>query len=266
MASAVGDVVDGDQQIGDVLDLAAVAEFADVIDLAAEVAEHRAQLPDQCGIAAGVENEIARDGLRAGAAHRRVEHRVPGLGQHARGLLLVGDGEGAHLDEHHALELGCGNFAHRIHQGLRLGQAGENGRRGSGDIDGVAGDLDAGAGRFAAARGADVVADHAPAGPAQIFGEGAAHDAEADDADRALGFLRPSHSNFPMVKMRVGNVAPSCGVIVIARVTVEWAYGCNAAFKPSRNRLSSQTKAVREDLCRSELRVSAPWAAMSPCG
>ena len=65
--------------------------------------------------------------------------------------------------------------------------------------------LDAGAGGFAAARGADVVADDAPAGGSQIFCEGAAHDAEADDADRALGLSGPSHSNFSLSKLHVRN-------------------------------------------------------------
>ena len=55
-----GDVVDGDQKVGDVFHLAAIAEGADVVDLAAEGVEHRLQSLDQAGIAAGVEDQVAR--------------------------------------------------------------------------------------------------------------------------------------------------------------------------------------------------------------
>ena len=65
-----------------------------------------------------------------------------------------------------------------------------------GEIGGAAGDLDAGARGRAPARRADVVADDAPAGFAQVPGEGAAHDAKADDADRAFTSSRASHSDF----------------------------------------------------------------------
>ena len=128
---------------------------------------------------------------------------MAGLGQHARGFFLVGDSEGAHFHQRLARQIGGGDGARGFHQCLRLGQAGKDDRRRFGNIDSVVGDFDAGAGGFAAARSADVVANHAPAGGRQILGESAAHDAEADDADCALGFLRPSHSGFPMVKMLI---------------------------------------------------------------
>jgi hypothetical protein len=47
----------------------------------------------------------------------------------------------------------------------------------------------AGPRQLLAARRADVVADDAPAGGLEIARERAAHDAEADDADRAFIFL-----------------------------------------------------------------------------
>src|SRR6201999_1957018 len=78
-----GDVVDRYQKVGDVFHLAAVAEGADVVDVAAEVLEHRLELLDLLGIAAGVEHQVASGGLRSGTAHRAIEHRVAGLGEDA---------------------------------------------------------------------------------------------------------------------------------------------------------------------------------------
>ena len=62
-----------------------------------------------------------------------------------------------------------------------------------GEVLGVAGDLDAGPRHGAAAGRVDIVAHHPPAAGNEVFGERAAHDAEADDAD---GPLASRHSRF----------------------------------------------------------------------
>ena len=89
-----GDVVDRDQEVGDIFHPAAVAEGADVVKLAREAGEHRLDLRHRFGIAAGVDHQIAGPRLRAGAAHRAIEHDVAGGAEHLLGLLLVLDREG----------------------------------------------------------------------------------------------------------------------------------------------------------------------------
>jgi hypothetical protein len=67
----------------------------------------------------------------------------------------------------------------------------------------AAGDLDPGTLGLAAPRRADVIADHAPAGGHEVLGERAAHDAEADQADRALVPLNRNHSEFSRYRKRI---------------------------------------------------------------
>ena len=55
-----GDVVDRDQQVGDVFHAAAVAERAEVVHRAREAGEQRAQLADRLGVAAGIDHEVLR--------------------------------------------------------------------------------------------------------------------------------------------------------------------------------------------------------------
>src|SRR5664279_1632896 len=75
----------------------------------------------------------------------------------------------------------------------------------------------------AAARRADAVADHAPAGPAKVFREGPAHDTEADHADRALVLLGRNHSIFPIVKIYAAMRIGVADFIVVGGGAVEWA-------------------------------------------
>src|SRR5208282_1934862 len=77
---------------------------------------------------------------------------------------------------------GFDDSAYRRGERGGAGQAHNDGRRRSRQLRGIGGDLDAGALERAAARRGDVVADDTPAGGAKMPGEGAAHDAETDDA------------------------------------------------------------------------------------
>ena len=157
---------------------------AEVAGRAREAGEQRLELADRLAVAAGIDDEIAGPRLRAGAAHRAVEHDVAGLAQRALGLLLVGEREGAGFDDHlrrHARgrDRRDGGVERR-----RLRQAGDDGRDLGGERRHVGRDLDPGARQRAAARRIDVVADDTPAGIDQVARERSAHDAEADHADR----------------------------------------------------------------------------------
>jgi hypothetical protein len=79
-----------------------------------------------------------------------------------------------------------GDGRDRIVQRVRMRQAGDDDRRLHGEIVNPLGDLDAGARRRAADLGIDVVADDLEARRREIAREGAAHDAEPDDADRSF--------------------------------------------------------------------------------
>src|SRR4029077_15180225 len=84
-----GDVVDGDQEIGDVFHAAAVAELADIEDVTAECHKHRTQTSNGSGVAAGVENQVTVLCLRTSAADRTIDHHMAGPMQCARRLFFV---------------------------------------------------------------------------------------------------------------------------------------------------------------------------------
>src|SRR5262245_31646661 len=84
-----GDIVDGNQQVGDVFHAAAVAKCADIEDLTAESHQHWTQLRDGWGIATGIENKVAVLRLRPCAADRTIDHDVASLVRHARSFFLI---------------------------------------------------------------------------------------------------------------------------------------------------------------------------------
>ena len=112
---------------------------------------------------------------------------MAGRAQPFLGLRLVVEREGRELRDDAARQLRGGDRIHRLHQRLGLGQADENELGLLGDRDRILGDLDAGVLRLGAAVRVDVVADHLPAGRAQVLRDRTAHDAEADDPDLPLG-------------------------------------------------------------------------------
>ncbi len=191
-----GNVVDRDQEIGDIFHLAAVAEGADVVKLAREAAEHRLDLRHRFGIAAGVDHQIARPRLGAGAAHRAIEHDVAGGAEHLLGLLLVVDREGRAFGDDPARQFCSCDLLSGGRQSLGLRQTGDDDGRSRGDRLGAAGDLDAGLGQFPAFCRVDVETDHSPSRRDKIARERAAHDAEADHAHSLFRFLR-THSSAP---------------------------------------------------------------------
>ena len=70
-----GDVVDGDEQVGDELHLRPGAEGADVVVRAREPLEHRRDPPAGRAVPARVDDEILRPRLGAGSAQRTIEEQ-----------------------------------------------------------------------------------------------------------------------------------------------------------------------------------------------
>ena len=109
-------------------------------------------------------------------------------------LCLVRDCECAHFDDNAAREFRCNDGARGQIERFRIGQAGDDGRRFGGDFGDIHDDFDTGTLGFPGARRIRVVTDDTTAGGHEIFRKRAAHDAEANDANNALVFLRCSHS------------------------------------------------------------------------
>ncbi|HEY1504802.1 MAG TPA: hypothetical protein VGF92_10925 [Stellaceae bacterium] len=97
-----GDVVHRDQQIGDEFHLAAVAEGTEIVRRAGEAVEHRLGAHVGRALAAGVDREIARQGLRAGARKRTIEQRDAAAGKHRARFLFGFDRQGAELGDDEA--------------------------------------------------------------------------------------------------------------------------------------------------------------------
>src|SRR5262245_34546153 len=186
-----GDVVDGDQKVGDIFHAAAVAKRAEVVHRAREPGKQRAKPADRLAIATRIDHQILHFGLGAGAAHRAVEHDVASLAQRAFGLELVVDGEGAGFDDDPRADSGVDDRLHRRIERGWLGEAGDDGADLAGECFRIGCDLDAGSRHGAAARCIDVVAHHPPAGGKEVTRERAAHDPEADDTDFAFRHCQP---------------------------------------------------------------------------
>ena len=162
-------VVDGDQKVGDVFHPAAVAEGADVVHRAGEPREHGFKLLDLAGVARSIDHEILDLGLGAGAAHRAIEHDVPGLAQLGFGGGLVFKREGRGFDDDAARHLGLDDGLDRRGQRLRARQAGDDGFRLARHFAGVASNLDTRAPHGAAPLGRNIETDHTPAGGHEIL-------------------------------------------------------------------------------------------------
>ncbi len=185
-----GDIVDRDQEIGDELHAAAVAEGAEVVVLAREIGEEGPERRDSPGIAARIDDEVLDGGLRAGAAQGAVQRDVPGLAENPFHPELVVERERAGLDDDAPLDLRSGDLLRHLDHGPRMRQARDDGRRLPRDLGRVRRDLDAGIGQFRPPRRVHVETDHVPAGRREVPRHGAAHDAEADDADTLHLVLR----------------------------------------------------------------------------
>src|SRR4029078_11919505 len=81
-------IVDGNEKIRDVFHSAAVAEWPDIEDPAAKCREQWPDLRNKLRVAAGIEKKVEFFFLRAGAAHRAVDHLVTGL-THDRGRFFL---------------------------------------------------------------------------------------------------------------------------------------------------------------------------------
>ena len=150
IASARRDVVDGDEQIGDEFHLAAVAERAEVVRQAREPGEDRGATLVGGAVARGIDDEVARHRLRAGAAQRAIEERYTGFGEGIARALLRLDRQCAQFGHDEILarlgEIGGDGLVDR-------GDAGQAGEDHLGDV----GDLGGGA-RRCAAHGVELVA------------------------------------------------------------------------------------------------------------
>jgi hypothetical protein len=176
-----GDVVHRDEQVGDELHPAAVAEFAEVMRRPGEGVEHRRHAAKGGLVAAGIDREVARHRLRPGAGDRAVQQGDAGGGEAVARRRLDRDRQGADLGDDEAGHRLCRKLGRGAVERLAARQAGQ-GESGAADRIGrgcCRGDA------VEIACGVGVVAAHRIAGGEQVAGDRPAHDAEADDRDGA---------------------------------------------------------------------------------
>ncbi len=172
--------------IGDVFHLAAVAEFADVIVGAGKAVDNLGAHIGRAFVAAQIDRQILVDGLRAGAAQRRIQQGHAGCCQGVVVALLVLDRQGAAF--HHR----CRRFRRRgdaavaRHHGVERGAARQRGQYdigAGGDLAGRAGNSTALAGQLVAARGDDIETGDRVAGFQKVARNRRTHDSQADNAN-----------------------------------------------------------------------------------
>ena len=199
-----GNIVDGDQQVGDQLHLHAAAKTADVVGRPREALEHRRKALDGSRIAAGIYRQVAGFRLRSGARQGTVEEDHAGGGERRPRLFLRRDRQGGHFRHHAAAPALGGQFADDLFQRRHRGQREDAVSAGTGDGAG------AGLGRAALLRQPfylrldRVVAMHRKPRLEQVFGHRGAHDAQADHADRRFlpgqgGFRYLCHCTLPLL-------------------------------------------------------------------
>ena len=178
--------MDRDQQIGDELHAAAVAERADMIMRAREALEHRDGALIGGLLARGVDREIAGARLGAGARQRTVEQYDPDFGQRVAAALLGGDGQGAGLQRDQPLASGGDQPVRAADHVVERGLAGQRqdreiglGHRLGRACRGLAAEFR----QRRHAGGVDIAPHHAEAGLQEVRRHGRSHDAEPDHAN-----------------------------------------------------------------------------------
>src|SRR5215813_792620 len=181
-----GDVVDGDEKIGDIFHAAAVAERAEVVRRTREGRKQRTQGADRLALAARIDHQIFRLRLCARAAHGAVEQHVAGFAQRALGPELIVDGKGAGFDDDARRHVCLDDRRYRRVECGGLRQAGDDRLDLGRERLRIGHDFDACARHGTAAVRVDIVTDYAPSGCNEIARERASHDAQPDDADFAF--------------------------------------------------------------------------------
>ena len=175
--------------IGDEFHPAAIAERAEIGALPGEIGKQRRAPGDGDAVAAGIDDEIALFGLRAGAAQRTVERDVAGFRQDVFEAKFVGDGKGAQFDHDARRRTGMGNGEGNILDGGGIGQTGHDDRRIARDAFGIRSNRNIGLRHLGASCSVEVVTNHLPSAFDQIAGDRAAHDAEPDNSNRLVPLL-----------------------------------------------------------------------------
>ena len=121
-----GDVVNGDQMIGDEFHPAAIAVGAEIGALPGEIGKQIGASGNGGTVAAGVDHEIAIFGLRAGSTQRTIQRNVAGLLQDGFEAKLVGDGERGEFDHDPRRRGGTGDTLRDILDRCGTGQAGHD--------------------------------------------------------------------------------------------------------------------------------------------
>ena len=134
-------------------------------------------------VAAGIDDEIADLGLRAGSAERTIQRDMAGFVQDRFEAKLVGDAECRELDHDPRRLAGTGDFLRDVLDGCGAGKAGHDDRRIGRDLSDAVGDDDVGLREFGPLGGIDIEADHPPSALDEVAGDRATHDAEADNSN-----------------------------------------------------------------------------------
>jgi len=181
-----GDVVNGDQMIGDKLHSAAITVISKIGTLLGKVGKQACTPRDSGFIAAGVDDEVSNRGLGAGSAEGAVERNMTCRLENGLETRLVSDGERTEFDDNTRWLNTPGNFRRNGMGGTGVGQARHDRRCAGGDSACTIDDGHSGKRKLVPARRFGVESDDGPAALDEVARDGAAHDAEANDPHGAI--------------------------------------------------------------------------------